>query len=337
MKPSLCWIGALAALVFSPPAIAADDFKIGVPIACEFGKTCFIQQYVDRDKGPGVLDYRCSTETYDGHDGTDLRILSATSAATGVAVLAPADGVVKAMRDGMPDQLVLDEATRKAVAGKECGNGMVLTHPGGWETQLCHLRQGSVAVRPGDRVAAGQRVGQVGYSGLAAFAHVHITVRKNGAVVDPFTGAPAADPPACQVAVMETPLWTPEALRALAYHKGEIIEAGFTLGPVSVDDLERKGGSMPRPTATDSAFVFYGRFINLQAGDVVRLTVTGPMAFAVASSAEPLLRAKAVYVAFTGKKLSAARWPGGHYTGVAELIRAGAVAESRVAAYDFPE
>ena len=40
--------------------------------------------------------------------------------------------------------------------------------------------------KPGDPVTAGQRLGGVGYSGMAAFPHVHLSVRRNGVAVDPF-------------------------------------------------------------------------------------------------------------------------------------------------------
>ena len=79
----------------------------------------------------------------------------------------------------MPDQppqgrLVHDFADRN------CGNGVLLRHGDGWETQYCHLRQGSVRVAAGDRVEAGQPLGLVGMSGEANFPHVHLSVRRDG-------------------------------------------------------------------------------------------------------------------------------------------------------------
>ena len=60
----------LATLVLSAPAFA-DAPKLGLPITCEVGKTCWVQQYADHDASTGVQDYACGSETYDGHDGTD--------------------------------------------------------------------------------------------------------------------------------------------------------------------------------------------------------------------------------------------------------------------------
>lgn len=57
------------------------------------------------------------------------------------------------------------------------GNHVVIeVEDGGRWVTLAHLRRGSVTVRPGDRVAAGQPVGQVGNSGNSSEPHVHLQV-----------------------------------------------------------------------------------------------------------------------------------------------------------------
>ena len=78
---------ALLALTAAAPATApwaqtpapAPTPRLGFPLACEIGRTCEIQHYVDRDPGPGVLDYRCGRRTYDKHDGIDIRLLDMTA------------------------------------------------------------------------------------------------------------------------------------------------------------------------------------------------------------------------------------------------------------------
>ena len=54
---------------------------------------------------------------------------------------------------------------------------------GGTRVLYCHLF--SAAVRPGDRVAAGQAIGTVGESGLATGPHLHFEVQIDGRSVDP--------------------------------------------------------------------------------------------------------------------------------------------------------
>jgi murein DD-endopeptidase MepM/ murein hydrolase activator NlpD len=63
---------------------------------------------------------------------------------------------------------------------------VTVVHGGGTRTLYAHLS--SVAVRVGQRVAAGQRVGRVGSSGHATGPHLHFEVWLRGAAVDPLTG-----------------------------------------------------------------------------------------------------------------------------------------------------
>ncbi len=84
--------------------------------------------------------------------------------------------------------------------------------------------------------------------------------------------------------------------------------------------------------------VFYARFINLKAGDVVRLDVRGPGGFNVTNAAKPLDRNKATYLAFAGKKRRAelARWPSGTYEGRVEVVRGGAVVLEQAGRAEVP-
>src|SRR5262249_28255179 len=99
---------------------AARALELGLPAECTLRKDCFVHQLADNATRPGeVADPFCGNATYDGHDGTDLRILSMADVARGVPVVAVADGKVLRGRDGEPDRLVTTEADRAAVADKE--------------------------------------------------------------------------------------------------------------------------------------------------------------------------------------------------------------------------
>lgn len=145
-------------------APAATPFRIALPLACTLGKDCAVQNYPDDDPGPAARDYQCHGRTYQGHDGTDIRIPSLARQRAGVAVLAAAPGIVLRVRDGAPDISVRD-LPPGAVAGQECGNGVVIDHGPLWQTQYCHMARGSVIVRRGQPVAAGTPLGRVGLSG----------------------------------------------------------------------------------------------------------------------------------------------------------------------------
>src|SRR5256885_1081589 len=92
-------LAAFAVVVAFAPALsraAAEGPKLSFPIACEIGRTCEVQHYVDRDPGPGLLDWRCGHRTTPQHDGIDIRLLDMAAQRAGIDVLAAAPGRVGA-------------------------------------------------------------------------------------------------------------------------------------------------------------------------------------------------------------------------------------------------
>ena len=322
-------IGA-AFVLTAAPGLAAEGgadppIRLALPVACQMGRTCFIQQYFDHDPGPGAKDYRCGVMTYDGHDGVDIRVPTLADQRKGVAILAAADGVIRGVRDGMADQDVRI-AGEASVRGRECGNGVVISHREGWETQYCHMARGSVAVRAGQAVTSGTPLGRIGESGDAAFAHVHVSVRRNGQKIDPF----AWDAPAGACGVGQS-LWSAEAAAALAYRSPDVINAGFAPGAVTLAEVESGGAEATPPTARGPALVAYVRAIGLKAGDVITLTLKAPGDAVVArTEAAPLAHDRAEQLTLVGGRTPGRGWASGRYVAVYEVRRAGAEALSKV-------
>ena len=102
------------------------------------------------------------THTVGGSDLDDYYIF-------GAAVLAPSDGVVTSVVDGLADQPIGSEDH-----GHPAGNHIVIDVSGERYLLLAHLREGSVQVEVGDRVAAGQVIAQAGNSGSTTEPHVHM-------------------------------------------------------------------------------------------------------------------------------------------------------------------
>ncbi|PLL14127.1 peptidase M24 [Tabrizicola sp. TH137] len=295
-------------------ATSAGAFELAQPIACTLGSDCHIQNHFDRDPGPGMADIACGHLTYDGHDGTDFALPDLAAMARGVAVLAAAPGRVTGIRDGMPD-IAISDPTAPALDGRDCGNGVVIDHGAGWQTQYCHLKRGSVSVRSGDTVETGTPLGLVGLSGNTEFPHVHIAVRKDGIALDPF--APAAPAPACG-APLDGQLWaTP-----IAYDPFGFTGAGF-FTDVPAWQVIKAGLASPETLPTDApALVFWAAYFGPKQGDSLTLAITGPMG-EVFRQTITLDRTQAVAFRAGGKRAPPGGWPAGDYTGEAVLLRDG--------------
>ena len=286
-----------------------------LPVACAMGEDCFIQNYVDQDPGPGASDYTCGTLAYDGDRGTDFRVRDYVAMEEGVAVTAAAAGAVLRTRDGVAD-VNLREIGADAVAGKEAGNAVIIDHGGGWETQYSHLRQGSVAVAPGQRVEVGDRLGLIGLSGNTEFPHVEFAVRHGGEPVDPFVGLA----PGTGCGRPAESLWSVAAQSQLAYVSTTLLGAGFA---AEAPDAERArhGAYRGELTVAAEALVFWIDVIGTRAGDVEEITLSGPGGRLIAEAREVHERARAAWFRFAGGRRPGTAWPEGVYRGRYLLTR----------------
>jgi murein DD-endopeptidase MepM/ murein hydrolase activator NlpD len=307
-------------------AVSAQEISLRLPVACEIGRTCFIQHYVDHDPTAQARDHLCGTLTYDGHDGIDIRVPTMAAQKAGVDVLAAADGTVLRTRDGMEDISITGRG-RESVGNTECGNGALIDHGNGWQTQYCHLARGSLRVKSGDVLRAGDRIGQIGLSGATEFPHLHFTLRKDGQAVDPFTsGAAGTASPACEIR-QRASLWEPSVLRSLAYEAGSVLNKGFAPGPVTMEAIESGTAERNTPTTTSPALVAYVRAIGLKGGDVQVLTLFDTDGKPIAQNkAPPLDRDKAQWMMFAGIKQPAGGFRPGLYRAIYRVEREGKAA-----------
>lgn len=302
----LAWQVATAA----PPVLS-------LPIDCRLGIDCHIQNYVDRDAGPGWRDYTCGALSYNNHTGTDFRLPDLVAMEAGVNVLAAAAGVVAAVRDGEPD-ISVKQRGRAALQGKDAGNSVRITHDDGWETQYSHLKRGSVAVRAGQRIEAGAVLGKVGLSGRTEFPHVDFMVRHYGQPVDPF--APGGGNCGSSLLDQRT-LWDPTLQTALQYRPTGLLATGFATAPPARERAQAGDYATVKLAIDSPAIVFWIELFGLIEGDVLELLLTGPAGQPVAQSTTRAERNQAVHFGFAGKRKTATAWPHGIYTGRVVLRR----------------
>jgi murein DD-endopeptidase MepM/ murein hydrolase activator NlpD len=107
------------------------------------------------------------------HRGTGAR--NEDYACFGRPILAPAAGTVRAAVD-----TVADNQPGRMNPQAPPGNYAILEHGKGEFSLLAHLRQGSLRVRPGARVEAGDTLGLCGNSGNSSAPHLHYHLQTTG-------------------------------------------------------------------------------------------------------------------------------------------------------------
>lgn len=286
------------------------------PVDCTLGENCFIQNFVDHDLSPQARDFTCAPHSYDGHDGTDIRLSNLAAMRTGVAVKAVADGVVAGTRNNVEDTSIR-AANAPDVSGRECGNGVRITHAEGYVTQSCHLMKGSITVRTGQAVKAGDVIGKIGLSGKTEFPHLHLGVWKDSIKIDPSTGRAMSSP--CNPALATSPagLWA----KPIAYQPTALLNDGFTTTTPDAVTLRDAPAELTSLASDTPALIYWVDAMNLREGDRLALSLTAPDGSLFAQKSLTLDKAKASYFAFIGKKNSSGALAVGEYTARATITR----------------
>ncbi len=100
--------------------------------------------------------------------------------AFGKTIVAPGSGVIVAAESSIPDNMPGQNNFAQPL-----GNHVIIDHENGEYSLLAHFQQGTVTAQPGDRVVAGQKLGQCGNSGASDLPHLHYHLQNTPT---PFSG-----------------------------------------------------------------------------------------------------------------------------------------------------
>ncbi len=113
-------------------------------------------------------------------DGYETTRRNEDSYSFDLPIFAPVDGTVARIENDIPDNEGLKEFPRRTLLEDLerpawiFGNLVVIDAGSGTYVMLAHLRQGTVRVKPGDRVRAGDTIARCGNSGNTVLPHLHV-------------------------------------------------------------------------------------------------------------------------------------------------------------------
>jgi Peptidase family M23 len=152
------------------------------PQAGILGRDLFLVNHLDLDPGPGVRDFACGDDTYDGHSGQDSGIRSFREVKIGVPVFAALDGRVLSVQFGVGGDLNWGRTV------SQFDNHVILEHANETTTVYGHLARSSIKVKRGQWVPAGTQIGLTASSGNSSAPHLHFTIRRDHEPFEPFAG-----------------------------------------------------------------------------------------------------------------------------------------------------
>jgi len=257
-----------------PPVKIVRSPRFHLPIDCTIGTDCWVLNYPDvgLDKDGVAIDTGCNARTYEGHKGTDIMIADADAMKRGVDVVAARGGKIMRVRNSEDDHFPVSQETLDQIKAdkKECGNAVLIEHDDGWQSMYCHMKKGSVIVKAGQIVKTGEKLGQVGASGMTQFPHIHIGIIHKASVIDPFTGHDITQ--AC--GADGTSLWEKSA--GLSYQPLTLFTMGFGDAPPSMKAIEQTRAPKINVTKDSAALVFHAVLLGLKKDDAIALQIIDP-------------------------------------------------------------
>lgn len=162
------------------------DWPLRANNALTFNNYYGISNFVDQDTSSALLDYNCSSRTYDGHKGTDIFTWPFPWYLYDnnfVEVIAAKDGIIINKHDGHDD----DHCSWN-MGGS--WNAVYVLHDDGSVAWYGHLKKNSLTNKAiGQSVLQGEYLGIVASSGYSTGPHLHLEIHDSlQNIIDPFSG-----------------------------------------------------------------------------------------------------------------------------------------------------
>ena len=161
----------------------------------------------------------------------------------------------------------------------------------------------------------GAPIGMVGLSGRTEFPHVHLSIRRHGKLLDPFTGNGIT----VGCGKSGEPLWHPRSRPA--YNPVALYAAVFSAGSVTRAEIHENAVAATRLPADAPALVLWVAMFGVRAGDSLLLRITGPDGAVLVDRQKPIGRTQAWRMEYSGLRRRAAAWTPGRYRGLVKLRR----------------
>jgi len=268
------------------------------PLKCKLGEDCWIVNLPRHYFEEKQLDFRCGPNTYNDHKGTDIALRDLQQMQKGVKVVAPISGVVQAKRNDI-DDINVRHIGRASIKGIECGNGVVLSN-NEIEAQFCHMKKNSIHLSVGEKVKAGQVIGEVGLSGMTEYPHLHISFREKvedkTRELDPFYGSQ----PDCGLPAKS--MWKDAIFMNQQARTGVIYNYGFAFELTNAEQIRSGKYNVAQPENPQD-FIGFVDIFSVDRGDKLDLSIIDQEGSVLIARAHKFGKYQARYFFYIGKNL----------------------------------
>ncbi len=147
------------------------DVQVRLPFFGEWTVTqAYDGEHTHKDDWRHALDFEILDEDGSSYRGEGDK--SSDYYCFDKAVLAPADGTIEEVTDGIEDNNIGDVNLLH-----NWGNTIIIQHADGLYSKLSHLKENSVTVKKGEKVKQGQTIAKCGNSGRSPVPHLHFQMQ----------------------------------------------------------------------------------------------------------------------------------------------------------------